>query len=247
MHGGWELLRVQLDWVYALYAQLWPAYSSEAQRPTVLTYRVLDWYDCIASGDAAFGDGVYLTTMEHQYGIKAIMENNWDSVAATKEDKLEAFFEILMPSTMAIRVKDKRDILVYKGDLKLSDYKWNLKSFDDGDLLATQYFRVTSSGRMRQDCMGRYTLYSHAVLWHPDLDNVPVYKQDNGNKYLYLAGGLGKWGVGPVIGSNVCSLQQVKKEGESPTPTPSKALPWQYHDGGWKDDATLKVYPFYPK
>lgn len=101
---------------------------------------------------------------------------------------------------------------------------------------------------MRRDCMGRYTLSSHAVLWHPDLDHVPVYKQDNGNKYLYLEGGSGNWVVGPVIGSNVCSLQQAKKKGESPYPTSSKALPWKYCDGsGWKDDASMKVYPFYPK
>ena len=203
-----------------------------------------------ASGDAAFGDGVYLTTMEHKYGIKTIMENNWDSVAATKEDKLEAFFEILMPSNMAIRVKDKKDILVYKGDLKLVDYKWNLKRFD-GELLATQYFRVTSSergGEMRRDCMGRYSLDSHAVTWHHDSNHVPVYKKDDGNKYLYLEGGRGEWVVGKVIGGNVCLLQQAKKKGESPSPTPSKALAWRYSDSsGWKDDATMKVYPFYPK
>ena len=66
-----------------------------------------------ANGDAAYGDGVYLTTMEPQYVIQTIMNNNWDGAAVTR-DKVEAYFEIQMPNTMAVRAVDKRDILVYK-------------------------------------------------------------------------------------------------------------------------------------
>jgi len=199
-----------------------------------------------ANGDAAFGDGVYLTMLEPQYGEEKIMKNNWDG-AAVSRDKVEAFFEIQMPGTKAVRAEDKRDILVHKGDLVLSDYKWNLKSWD-GVLLATQHFRVSSSGRAREEqggSMGRYTLYPQAVLSHAGLELVPVYKHDDRDLFLYLNRG-GNWSVGAVIGDDRCKLVQIRHE-ESPSPAPSKYLSWQYAGTGWKGDDTLKVYPCYIK
>ena len=77
-----------------------------------------------------------------------------------------------MPNTMAVRAVDKRDILVYKGVLRLRDYRWNLKNFDDGVLLGTQYYRVSSSGKGNEvhgECLGRYTLYRHALPSHVGL------------------------------------------------------------------------------
>ena len=176
------------------------------------------------------------------------MNNNWDGAAATTREKMEAYFEIQMPSTKAVRANDKRDILVHKGVLTLRDYKWNLKSFA-GELLATQYYRISSSGRAREEhesCMGRYTLYPKAVLSHAGLERVPVYKQDDGDYYLFL-GRKGSWYVDEIIGDDSCELKQSIKGGH-PSPAPSKSLPWQYcdEDGSWKeDDDTLKVYPCY--
>ena len=106
-----------------------------------------------------------------------------------------------MPNTMAVRAVDKRDILVYKGVLRLRDYRWNLKNFDDGVLLGTQYYRVSSSGKgseVQEECMGRYTLYRHAVLSHAGLSEVPVYRQDDGDCYLYL-NEFGNWCISYVL------------------------------------------------
>ena len=125
------------------------------------------------NGDAAYGAGVYLTTLETHYGVDTIMNNNWDGAAATRE-KVEAYFEIQMPSTKAVRANDKRDILVHEGVLTLRDYKWNLKSFAGSPL------RGGKRGE-HGPCMGRYTLYQKAVLSHAGLERVPVYKQDNGD------------------------------------------------------------------
>ena len=161
-----------------------------------------------ANGDAAFGDGVYLTTMEPQYGMNTILKNNWDGAAVTM-DKVEAFYEIQMPCTKAIRAEDERDILVHQGALTLRDYRWNLKNWD-GVLLATQHFRVSSSGGAREEveeCMGRYTLDTYVVLSHPALGLVPVYKQDDGDYYLYLSR-KGYWSVNDVIGDDDCWLMQ---------------------------------------
>ena len=50
-----------------------------------------------ACGDAAFGDGVYLTTLKPDLGITTIMNNNWGGAARDK--KVEAYFELLMPAS----------------------------------------------------------------------------------------------------------------------------------------------------
>ena len=42
----------------------------------------------LPSPRAAFGDGVYLTMLEPQYGEGKIMKNNWDG-AAVSRDKVE--------------------------------------------------------------------------------------------------------------------------------------------------------------
>ena len=97
-----------------------------------------------AIGDAAYGDGVYLTTLKPDLGKTTIMNNNWGGAARDK--KVEAYFELLMPASKVVRAEDQsqRDIQVHKGGLKLSDYKWVLKNWDR-DLLVTQYFKITST------------------------------------------------------------------------------------------------------
>ena len=138
---------------------------------------------------------------------------------------------------------------MYKGTLKLSDYKWNLKSFETGDLLATQYFMISSEGEAMKeysDIMGRYTLSQKIVMNCPPHYNVPVYKKDGGNFYLYLNSSeeSGDWLVSDVVGYSAGYLQQLNLGGE-PAPSPLQNLPWQYSSNGWKDDDTLKVYPCY--
>jgi len=96
--------------------------SLESAREIRRTGKILP--SLAGNADAAYGAGVYLTTMGPQYGIETIKENNWDGTSFAR-DKMEAFFEILMPSTKAVRAKDeKRDIWVHKDVLKLGDYEW---------------------------------------------------------------------------------------------------------------------------
>ena len=100
-----------------------------------------------ANGDALHGEGVYLTTLEPGHGEEIIKHNKWGGVAATKTT-IEVFFEILIPSSKVVRANDTRDIQVHKGPLQLSNYKWSLKNWD-GQLLATQFFMVSSDGEQR--------------------------------------------------------------------------------------------------
>ena len=94
-----------------------------------------------ANGDAIHGDGVYLTTLDPKLGKYTVGRNNWDGVARNQDDKMECYFEILMPSTMVRRARERRDIQVHDGVLVLANYKWSLKNWE-GDLLATQHYMV---------------------------------------------------------------------------------------------------------
>ena len=154
------------------------------------------------NGDAVHGNGVYLTTLEPGYGEETIKHNNWDGVARTKTD-IEAFFEILIPSSKVVRANDTRDIQVYKGPLKLSDYKWSLKNWD-GQLLATQFFMVSSEGKAKEHqgcCMGRYTLVKDFVTRQEE-EICFVYKKDEGEWSRYLYNFVGDWFVGAIAGGD---------------------------------------------
>ena len=129
-----------------------------------------------SNGDAVHGDGVYLTTLDPKLGKDIVGKNNWDGVTRTPEDKMECYFEILMPSSKVRRAKEKRDIQIHTGELVLSQYKWSLKNWS-GDLMATQYFMVRSEGEAadkHSTSMGRYTLCNN-IITH---DDKPVYKHD---------------------------------------------------------------------
>merc|ERR1712098_55431 len=100
--------------------------------------------------------------------------------------------------------------------------------FDTGDLLATQYYMISSEGEAmeeRSDIMGRYTLSQNIVMNYPPLDNVPVYKKDDGKFHLYL-NSSGDWFVSDIVGYSAGYMQQPNLG--KPAPSPPKNLPWQY-------------------
>merc|ERR1712179_841600 len=164
------------------------------------------------NGDATHGEGVYLTTLEPRHGPEVIKNNNWDGVAATKNN-VEVYFEITMPSSKVKRANDKRDIQVHKGPLVLSEYRWSLKDWD-GLLLATQYFMVSSEGKAKEvQCLsiGKYSLVKDIVMTHStkESDKTFVYKNEEKNMYLYHSFPLGIWVVGKIAGNNRCCSDKV--------------------------------------
>ena len=198
-----------------------------------------------AHGDAIHGEGVYLTTLEPSLGEETIKNNNWDGRTAT-ETNIEAYFEIQMPTNHVKRANDTRDIQVYEGSLKLSDYTWKLKNWHS-DLLATQFFMVSSDGQSKvkqPESMGRYNLVNDIVMFKhvaEDEGRTFVYKNDAGTKYLYM-NRFGKWCIGSIAGDISCNLRQ-KNDSARVYHSPPKTLPWQYYnveDGGFVNDNTLK-------
>ena len=191
-----------------------------------------------SNGDAVHGDGVYLTTLDPKLGKDIVIQNNWDGVTRNSEEKMECYFEILMPSSKVTRAKEKRDIQIFTGELALSQYKWSLKDWS-GDLMATQHFMVRSEGAAavnQSTTMGRYTLCGNIVMQK----DKPVYKHDTTDMFLYSING--NWHVSAVAGNNAdCLLFQ-----PSNTPSPHKTIPWKYAlDYEWQEDETLKVRPCY--
>ena len=161
---------------------------------------------------------------------------------------MEWYFEILMPHSKVSVADEKRDIYVHVGPLQLIDEKWNLKNWN-GDLLATQYFMVTSGRKAMEEhssCMGRYTLVRDIVMVQRENSRRTfVYKNDKGEHFLYETC-TGRWCVSRTVGELNCLLAQDKGKGSSLSP--SKTLPWKYgsySNGLWMDDNTLKVFPCY--
>ena len=192
-----------------------------------------------SKGDAAHGDGVYLTTLEPRLGIDTVKNNNWAGLAGNGDKKVEAYYEIFLPSSKVIRAKDKRDIQVHSGALNLSDYKWSLKNWE-GELLATEHFMISSQGEaaiIQHQAMGRYTLARNIVMY----DGIPVYKHDEAEYYLFR-NKTGNWVVSIIAGHNHYNLSQ--NNGDF-SPSPLKTLPWRYSAPVWKEDVTLRVYPCY--
>ena len=125
-----------------------------------------------------------------------------------------------MPSSKVKRAKERRDIQVHPGALRLADYMWSLKTWD-GELKATQHMKISSQEKAateQRGCMGRYTLVGHIVME----DRLPVYKRDGEDKYLYRKNG--SWQVGSIVGDTKSCLFQVGSKLLSPSKTP----PWQY-------------------
>ena len=88
--------------------------------------------------------------------------------------------------------------------------------------------------------MGRYTLVRNMLI----NGDCAVYKQDDGEHYLYT-NCEGQWCVGGVAGSGMCLLYQ---HCDDPHPSPHKTVPWLYSDleeEGWVEDFTLRVFPCY--
>ena len=191
-------------------------------------------------GDAVHGDGVYLTTLDPKLGKEAVWKNNWDGVSRTVNEKMECYFEILLPSTAVRRAKERRDIQVFPGELPLSEYNWSLKKWS-GELLATEHFMIRSEGEAAKKqpfCLGRYTLCRYIIMQ----DGTPVYKHDKNQIFLYRNSEGKKWFVGPVAGHTATILAQTSEDSSSP----SKTVQWMYATpDGLKADETLRVNPVY--
>merc|ERR1719318_85899 len=115
---------------------------------------------------------------------------------------------------------------------------------EDGELLATQHFMVSSQGeaaRLHNNTLGRNTLMKTTVMY----DGIPVYKHDQENLFLYRDKN-GSWCIGKCAGDTKAFLLQCYNSDDIPSVSPPKIIPWIYsQNGGWEIDVTLRVLPCY--
>ena len=71
-----------------------------------------------ANGDARYGDGVYLTTVDPSLGKNTVGQNNWGvwgiwgRMITGLSGKMKRYFEICIPSEKVRRARGTRDIQV---------------------------------------------------------------------------------------------------------------------------------------
>lgn len=76
-------------------------------------------------GDAAYGDGVYLTKMGPDHSITSVAKNNFDDRSFWEkkldEGKLDVLIAVTLPDSEVTAVSEDRDIYLYEGDLHFSE------------------------------------------------------------------------------------------------------------------------------
>ena len=131
--------------------------TQEAAKDIFLSGEILP--SLAVNGDAVHGDGVYLMTLNPGLGKDTVKSNNWDGIVGNMDEKMDVFFEIIMPSSKIKRARRREKFRSHPGALQLSDYKWSLKNWK-GELLATQHFMVSSEGKAAEEhpeLMSKYT------------------------------------------------------------------------------------------
>merc|ERR1712080_535918 len=122
---------------------------------------------------------------------------------------------------------DGRNIFLFGrgNDLSLVKYKWWLKDFDSGHIIASYKYTITSYGpayNMWRSKMGVYTMTDETV------NGRPVYKSSriHAHQYLYMTS-AGNWVVSAEIGANGGWLRQ---DDFSYGLGPDSNIPWEYGD-----------------
>jgi len=190
----------------------------------------------MSNEDVHYGNGVYLTTLGPQNSTKKqIAKNNWQNTNASTMRKLKNHFLLVIPDS---DIKDTkatgRNIFLFghRNDLRLHRYKWVLKDFNTGAIIASSKYEIFSIGPAliyRGDHLGDFVMIDEIV------NGRPVYM--GSANYLFMSS-LGSWVVGPHFGQDKCGLAQVSNYSLGP----HYKAPWQYAsrpNGGWETENTL--------
>jgi len=198
----------------------------------------------IRTGDAAFGNAVYLTKLSPQTSTKdEIAMNNWTRNNAATRKKLKNYFIINIPEdeTRNSNAVNRNIYLFGFGkDLRLYKYSWVLKDYESGRIIASYKYRVSSTGPATEefgDVMGDYRMVED--IWN----GRPFYKReiDYYSDFLVM-NSQGNWMV-TEQGSGVL----VQRSGNYSL-GPEHNHPWWYgyddNPGKTRIDDQIKVKPY---
>jgi len=200
----------------------------------------------VRRSDVAHGNGVYLTELKPgTLNRVQVAQNNWLDTSDHSIDKTKNFFVFEIPDSEVKNVSTlNRNLFIFGGrkDLRLVKYRWWLKNFNTGKIIASYKYNIGSNGpaSLRHLFCGDYVMTEETV------NGRPVYKHSWFNLFLFMSSG-GKWLVGRNTSKDSAYLRQTEKYSLGP----DSRGPWEYSDidGNGKmywngDDGTLKAYPW---
>jgi len=176
--------------------------------------------------------------------------NNWRNSSASFINKTKNYFVLDIPESEIIDSEaTNRNIFIFGGrnDLLLYKYKWWLKNFDSGQIIASYKYHITSYGpvsTMTEPPKAREKLLGDYVITEKTVNGRPVYQKDN-EYFLFMNSEGTTWYVGRDASKDRGWFLQRVNYSLGPDPN----LPWEYYNGDdtpkWKkDDATLRAYAF---
>jgi len=214
--------------------------DDDGAKSIVRSGKILTSLEFMASGDAGFGNGVYLTKLSPETSTKTdIAMNNWVKSSPLFIKKTQNYFVIKIPDC---DVKDctstGRDIFLLGGrnDLRLHKYSWWLKDFDTKQIIASYKYRIASLGPASlkwESKMGDYSITEDTA------NGRPVYKHEETSATFLFMSSFGNWVVGEDAGKDSGCLRETSNYSLGP----SSNLPWEYSNNPWKnDDTTLRGF-----
>jgi len=212
--------------------------DEEGAQNIVRSGRVMVTLSVTAGGDAAYGNGVYLTKMSPTFTKEEIAMNNWMQTTPQFIRKTNNYFVFDIPdSDVEDKTGEGRNIFLLgkKNDLLLTKYPWWLKNFDTGRIIASYKYQISSLGPASKAHPSRL---GNFVITEGTVNARPVYKSDK--DYLFMSS-YGKWIVGKEAGVDTWCFSQ--KENRDFSLGPDSNVQWGYAvDGKFMDgDDTLKV------
>ena len=124
--------------------------DDEGAEKIIRTGKIMASLKTMASDDAAYGNGVYLTKLKPPTSSKTeIAQNNWLNTTPQIVNKTKNYFVVEIPDS---DVKDftaaGRNIFLFdnRKDLSLLTFPWWLKDFDSGKTIASYKYTMASYG-----------------------------------------------------------------------------------------------------
>jgi len=221
--------------------------DDEGAKNIIRSGKIMASLSYMASDDAGFGNGVYLTMLKPETNTQTkISRNNWAQTSDKFIKKTENYFVLDIPESGVKDASDAsgRDIFLFgRGkDLRLSKYKWWLKNYESGQILASYKYKLDTIGPASLlpklvNVMGDYIMSEETVNGRIVYKHVALPE-----RYLFMSS-CGKWLVGQDAEKYNGWLMQKSKYSLGPHST----LPWEYadYDNHWiTDDSTLKASPY---
>merc|ERR1719319_378844 len=209
--------------------------DDEGAKNIIRTGKILASLSFMATDDAGFGNGVYLTKMNPRTYTKAqIAKNNWGKTTVPFINRTQNYFVLSIPdSKIKDATSDMRDIFLFdrKHDLSLHKYSWWLKNYDSGQIISSYRYTLASYGpALVLDAGLDPPAFGDYIMSDETVNGRPVYKHKDSESFLFMNSG-GFWLVSPIAGEDAGWISQNSNYSLGP----NSDVMWKYgSEGQWK-------------